>query len=87
MALGTLTIADVGVFGVEGATPILNPGEAAIVAPGAVRRMPRVAGSARSRSCLSLSIDHRIIDGELGSRFLAGVARIVQCPAEALLYA
>ncbi len=51
MALGTLTIADVGVFGVEGATPILNPGEAAIVAPGAVRRMPRVAGSARSRSC------------------------------------
>ena len=98
MADGTITITNVGVFGVDLGTPIINPGESAIMAFGAVRRMPWVVqtdtGSGvteeivpRWVSQLALSFDHRHIDGELGSRFLADVASILQDPARALLFA
>jgi pyruvate dehydrogenase E2 component (dihydrolipoamide acetyltransferase) len=90
MAGGTLTITNVGVFGVDTGTPILNPGEAAILAFGAVRQQPWVhRGKVRPRSVttLALSFDHRLVDGELGSRFLSDVARILEHPAQALVWA
>ncbi|WP_104522653.1 dihydrolipoamide acetyltransferase family protein [Blastococcus atacamensis] len=89
MAGGTLTITNVGVFGVDTGTPILNPGEAAILAFGAVREMPWVhKGKVKPRqvTTLALSFDHRIIDGELGSRVLADVGALLQDPASALAY-
>ena len=88
MAGGTFTISNVGVFGVDTGTPILPPGEAAIMAFGAVRETPWVhKGKIKIRqvTTLSLSFDHRIIDGEQGSRFLADVGRFLADPETALL--
>jgi pyruvate dehydrogenase E2 component (dihydrolipoamide acetyltransferase) len=89
MAGGTITITNVGVFGVDTGTPILNPGESAILAFGAVREMPWVhKGRIRVRQVtqLALSFDHRVIDGELGSRFLADVGALLHDPQTALAY-
>ncbi|HEU4425287.1 MAG TPA: dihydrolipoamide acetyltransferase family protein [Pilimelia sp.] len=88
MAGGTFTITNVGIFGVDTGTPILPPGESAILALGAVREMPWVhKGKIRVRqvTTLSLSFDHRIIDGELGSRFLRDVGDFLSDPESALL--
>lgn len=88
MSGGTFTITNVGVFGVDTGTPILPPGEAAILAFGAVREAPWVhKGKIRVRqiSTLGLSFDHRIIDGELGSRFLRDVGDFLTDPEAALL--
>jgi pyruvate dehydrogenase E2 component (dihydrolipoamide acetyltransferase) len=88
MAGGTFTITNVGVFGVDTGTPILPPGEAAILAFGAVRQMPWVhKGKVRVRqvTTLGVSFDHRIIDGELGSRFLRDVGDFLTDPEAALL--
>jgi 2-oxoisovalerate dehydrogenase E2 component (dihydrolipoyl transacylase) len=74
---GTISITNVGVFGVDSGTPILNPGEAAILCLGAVREQPWVHEGAlaiRWVTTLSLSFDHRLVDGEQGSRFLADIA-------------
>jgi pyruvate dehydrogenase E2 component (dihydrolipoamide acetyltransferase) len=90
MAGGTITITNVGVFGVDTGTPILNPGEAAILAFGAVRQQPWVhRGKVRARAVttLALSFDHRLVDGELGSRFLADLARMLEHPAQGLVWA
>jgi pyruvate dehydrogenase E2 component (dihydrolipoamide acetyltransferase) len=90
MAGGTITITNVGVFGIDTGTPILNPGEAAILAFGAIRRQPWVhRGKVRPRwvTTLALSFDHRLVDGELGSRFLADLAAILEHPAQALVWA
>ncbi len=89
MSGGTISITNVGVFGVDTGTPILNPGEAAILCLGAVRRMPWVhKGKVRPRqvTTLALSFDHRIIDGELGSRFLADVGAMLHDPGAALAF-
>jgi 2-oxoisovalerate dehydrogenase E2 component (dihydrolipoyl transacylase) len=90
MADGTFTITNVGVFGVDAGTPIINPGESAILCFGAVRKQPWVGESgeivARDITTLALSFDHRHIDGEKGSRFLADVAGILEDPASALLF-
>jgi 2-oxoisovalerate dehydrogenase E2 component (dihydrolipoyl transacylase) len=88
MSGGTLTITNVGVFGVDTGTPILPPGESAILAFGAVREMPWVhRGKVRVRqvTTLGLSFDHRIIDGELGSKFLRDVGAFLADPEAALL--
>jgi len=88
MSGGTFTITNVGVFGVDAGTPILPPGEAAILAFGAVREAPWVhRGKVKVRqvTTLSLSFDHRIIDGELGSRFLRDVGQFLTDPETALL--
>ncbi|GAB3965939.1 dihydrolipoamide acetyltransferase family protein [Plantactinospora veratri] len=88
MTGGTLTITNVGVFGVDTGTPILPPGESAILAFGAVREMPWVhKGKIRVRqvTTLGLSFDHRIIDGELGSKFLRDVGDFLADPEAALL--
>jgi pyruvate dehydrogenase E2 component (dihydrolipoamide acetyltransferase) len=88
MTGGTITITNVGVFGVDGGTPILNPGEAAILCMG--RAVPKpwvVDGEVRVRTVmqLTLSFDHRLVDGALGSQALASVARFLEDPAVALL--
>ncbi|MBW8766464.1 MAG: 2-oxo acid dehydrogenase subunit E2 [Geodermatophilales bacterium] len=89
MSGGTITITNVGVFGVDTGTPILNPGESAILAFGAVREMPWVHKGKvvpRQVTQLALSFDHRIIDGELGSRFLADVGALLSDPGAALAF-
>ncbi|MCI4063543.1 2-oxo acid dehydrogenase subunit E2 [Micromonospora sp. R77] len=88
MSGGTLTITNVGVFGVDTGTPILPPGESAILAFGAVREMPWVhKGKVKPRlvTTLGLSFDHRIIDGELGSKFLRDIGDFLADPEAALL--
>lgn len=89
MSDGTITITNVGVFGIDTGTPILNPGEAAILAFGAIRQQPWVhKGKIKIRyvTQLALSVDHRLIDGALGSRLLADVAAILEEPARALVW-
>jgi pyruvate dehydrogenase E2 component (dihydrolipoamide acetyltransferase) len=89
LADGTITITNVGVFGVDAGTPILNPGEAAILAFGAVRERPWVhKGKVRPRRVtqLSLSFDHRMVDGELGSTVLADVAAMLERPERLLAW-
>jgi 2-oxoisovalerate dehydrogenase E2 component (dihydrolipoyl transacylase) len=89
MSGGTFTITNVGVFGVDAGTPILNPGETGILAVGAIRKQPWVVGKRirpRDVTTLALSFDHRVVDGEQGSRFLADVAALLEDPAAALLY-
>jgi pyruvate dehydrogenase E2 component (dihydrolipoamide acetyltransferase) len=94
MSGGTFTITNVGVFGVDAGTPIINPGESAILAFGATTRRPWVVTDAsgaesleiRDVCTLALSFDHRHVDGESGSRFLADVAAIMEDPATALLF-
>ncbi|WP_380163869.1 dihydrolipoamide acetyltransferase family protein [Jannaschia sp. R86511] len=90
---GTLTVTNVGVFGVDGGTPILPPGTGLILACGQVRRMPWVVGTGadeqvvpRDVMTLAVSFDHRMIDGELGSRYLADVARVLEDPGYALAW-
>ncbi|MFC8923796.1 dihydrolipoamide acetyltransferase family protein [Cellulosimicrobium sp. NPDC057127] len=89
MSDGTVTITNVGVFGIDTGTPILNPGESAILAFGAIREQPWVhKGKIRKRwvTQLALSFDHRLIDGELGARVLADVARVLEEPARGLVW-
>jgi 2-oxoisovalerate dehydrogenase E2 component (dihydrolipoyl transacylase) len=89
MAGGTITITNVGVFGVDTGTPILNPGEAAILAFGAVRPQPWVHKGKvvpRQVTTLALSFDHRLVDGELGSRFLADVGAVLEDPELAVMW-
>jgi len=84
MANGTITITNVGVFGMDNGTPIINPGESAILCFGAVRDMPWVHEgelAVRKVTQLSLSFDHRIVDGQLGSQFLADIAALLNDPA------
>ncbi|HEY1157660.1 MAG TPA: dihydrolipoamide acetyltransferase family protein [Arthrobacter sp.] len=84
---GTISITNIGVFGIDAGTPILNPGEAAILGLGAVRTMPweyRGEVALRQVLTLSLSFDHRLVDGEQGSRFLADVGAILAEPGMVL---
>ena len=92
MSGGTFTITNVGVFGVDAGTPIINPGESAILCFGAVRKQPWVVSDGevdeivpRQVTTLALSFDHRHVDGAKGSRFLADVASVLEDPASALL--
>jgi len=81
---GTITITNVGVFGMDNGTPICNPGESAILCFGAVRDMPWVHEGElviRKVTQLALSFDHRIVDGQTGSQFLADVAALLADPA------
>ncbi|TQJ32269.1 dihydrolipoamide acetyltransferase family protein [Microbacterium sp. SLBN-146] len=85
---GTFSITNVGVFGVDAGTPIINPGEAGILALGAVRRQPwehRGEIALRDVMTLALSFDHRLVDGEQGSRFLVTVADVLREPGRAML--
>jgi len=89
MSGGSITITNVGVFGVDTGTPILNQGEAAILCFGAVRQMPWVVkGRIKPRwvTQLGLSFDHRLVDGDLGSRALSDVAAVLHDPGQALVW-
>ena len=87
---GTFTVTNIGVLGVDAGTPILNVGEAGILAVGAIQRRPWVAEDdtvvARWVATLALSFDHRIVDGAEAARFLTDVANILRDPATALTY-
>lgn len=90
MAGGTVTITNVGVFGVDTGTPILNPGESAILAVGAIKLQPWVHKDKvkpRQVTTLALSFDHRLVDGELGSKVLADVAAILEQPKRLITWA
>ena len=81
---GTITITNIGVFGMDAGTPIINPGESAIVAMGAIRQKPWVVdGEVRPRwvTTVSGSFDHRVVDGDAISRFLADIASVLEEPA------
>ncbi|MBP5938215.1 2-oxo acid dehydrogenase subunit E2 [Streptomyces sp. LBUM 1476] len=87
---GTVTITNVGVFGIDTGTPILNPGESAILAIGAIKLQPWVhKGKVKPRqvTTLALSFDHRLVDGELGSKFLADIAAILEQPKKLITWA
>ncbi|WP_157254322.1 dihydrolipoamide acetyltransferase family protein [Nonomuraea typhae] len=89
MSGGTFTITNVGVFGVDAGTPIINPGESAILAFGQVKDMPWVVDgelAVRKVTTLALSFDHRVIDGELGSLFLRDVGAMLQDPLRMLVW-
>jgi 2-oxoisovalerate dehydrogenase E2 component (dihydrolipoyl transacylase) len=87
---GTITITNVGVFGVDAGTPILTPGEAAILAFGRIREAPWVHDgqlAVRQVTTLSLSFDHRIVDGELGSAVLRDLGQMLEDPVRMLAWA
>jgi 2-oxoisovalerate dehydrogenase E2 component (dihydrolipoyl transacylase) len=90
LAGGTITITNVGVFGVDAGTPILTPGEAAILAFGRIREAPWVVDgqlAVRQVTTISLSFDHRIVDGELGSAVLRDVGQMLEDPVRMLAWA
>ena len=89
MTGGTFTITNVGVFGVDTGTPILNSGEAGILALGAIKQAPWVVDgelAVRTVCQLALSFDHRVVDGQQGSQFLADVGAVLADPAMAIAY-
>ncbi|MDN4480424.1 dihydrolipoamide acetyltransferase family protein [Demequina muriae] len=89
MSDGTITITNVGALGIDTGTPILNPGEAAILAFGAIRQQPWVhEGEIQVRwiTQLALSFDHRLVDGGLGARLLSDVGRVMNDPAQGLVW-
>ena len=93
MSGGSFTITNIGVFGMDGGTPILNPGEAGILCVGQIARRPWVVGTGAEErieprwvTTLALSFDHRLADGAQGSTFLANVAAILGDPGLALLF-
>lgn len=81
---GTITITNIGVFGVDTGTPILNPGEVGIVALGSIRKKPWVVDDeivVRQVTTIGATFDHRVVDGDVASRFVADVASVVEEPA------
>ena len=85
---GTFTITNFGALGLEGGTPILNPGESGILGLGAVRRQPwehRAEIALRDVLTLSLSFDHRLVDGDQAATFLRDVAGVLGEPARVML--
>ena len=84
MSNGTITITNLGSFGVDTGTPILNPGEVTIVALGTIKPKPWVVnGEIRARmvTTVAASFDHRVVDGDVASRFVADVASVMEEPA------
>lgn len=89
LAGGTFSITNIGVFGIDAGTPILPPGQSGILAVGAVRRQPweyRGEIALRHVMTLSLSFDHRLVDGAEGAKFLKDVADILEQPGRGLLF-
>jgi len=81
---GTITITNIGVFGVDTGTPILNPGEVAIVALGSLRPKPWVVNNeiqVRQVTTIGATFDHRVVDGDVASRFVQDVASVIEEPA------
>lgn len=86
---GTFSITNIGVFGIDAGTPILPPGQSGILVVGAVRRQPweyKGEIALRQMMTLSVSFDHRLVDGAEGSRFLKDVADLLEQPGRAMLF-
>ena len=84
MQNGTITITNIGVFGVDTGTPILNPGEVGIVALGSIRPKPWVVDNeilVRQVTTIGATFDHRVVDGDVASRFVQDVASVIEEPA------
>ncbi|MFM6962781.1 MAG: dihydrolipoamide acetyltransferase family protein [Micrococcales bacterium] len=84
MSDGTITITNIGVFGVDTGTPILNPGEVGIVALGSIRQKPWVVDNEiviRQVTTIGATFDHRVVDGDVASRFVQDVASVIEEPA------
>lgn len=84
MAGGTITITNLGSYGMDTGTPILNPGEVGIVALGAIKQKPWVVdGEVRPAfvTTVGASFDHRVVDGDVASRFTADIASVLEEPA------
>jgi pyruvate dehydrogenase E2 component (dihydrolipoamide acetyltransferase) len=84
MSEGTITITNIGVFGVDTGTPILNPGEVGIVALGSIRKKPWVVDDeivVRQVTTIGATFDHRVVDGDVASRFVQDVASVIEEPA------
>jgi 2-oxoisovalerate dehydrogenase E2 component (dihydrolipoyl transacylase) len=84
MSDGTITITNIGVFGVDTGTPILNPGEVGIVALGSIRPKPWVVNNEiqiRQVTTIGATFDHRVVDGDVASRFVQDVASVIEEPA------
>lgn len=84
MANGTVTITNIGSYGMDTGTPILNPGEVGIIALGAIKQKPWVVdGEVRPAfvTTVGASFDHRVVDGDVASRFTADVASVLEEPA------
>ncbi len=84
MSNGTITITNLGSFGVDTGTPIINPGEVSIVVLGAIKQKPWVVDGRiepRFVTTIGASFDHRVVDGDVASRFLADIASIIEEPA------
>ncbi len=89
MTGGTFSITNVGVFGVDTGTPIINPGESAILALGSIKDAPWVVDgqlAVRKVCQLALSFDHRVVDGQQGSQFLADLGALISDPGLALAF-
>jgi pyruvate dehydrogenase E2 component (dihydrolipoamide acetyltransferase) len=83
MSGGTATVSNLGMFGIDHFQAIINPPEAVILAVGAAKKQPVVKGDALvvgARMALTLSCDHRVVDGALGARFLAELVKILEHP-------
>jgi len=84
MSNGTITLTNIGVFGVDTGTPILNPGEVGIVALGSIRPKPWVVNNeivVRQITTIGATFDHRVVDGDVASRFVQDVASVIEEPA------
>jgi pyruvate dehydrogenase E2 component (dihydrolipoamide acetyltransferase) len=84
MQNGTITVTNIGVFGVDTGTPILNPGEVGIVALGSIRPKPWVVDNEiliRQVTTIGATFDHRVVDGDVASRFVQDVASVIEEPA------
>ncbi|HEY6491694.1 MAG TPA: dihydrolipoamide acetyltransferase family protein [Trebonia sp.] len=80
---GTFTISNLGMYGVEHFTAIINPPESAILAVGATTREPTVVGDTlepRYRLRYTLSVDHRVVDGALAAKFLQTLTNLIEHP-------
>ena len=86
---GTFTVSNLGSYGIESFSAIINPPQAAILSVGAIVKKPVVGAAgqivAGQRVSLTLSCDHRVVDGSLGSQFLGELRGFIESPALMLL--
>ncbi len=88
MANGTFSVSNLGMYGVDAFAAVINPPEGAILAVGQVRREPVVKGESvvpGRKLAMTLSCDHRVIDGSVGATFLRALRQILEHPTQILL--
>jgi pyruvate dehydrogenase E2 component (dihydrolipoamide acetyltransferase) len=86
---GTFSISNLGMFGIDSFSAVINPPEGAILAVGRIRDEPVVwegAVVAGQRLAMTLSCDHRVIDGAVGAKFLAELRSLIERPTQMLVY-